>query len=112
MFSGVASTTDSEEQQEAEPLEGVGVTGSENSRTLAFFLSCHWSDHCRGIYFFSIYTMELCKKKRNVDIMGCRVHPICCYQGEGIKVLPRPSRWQGGVRTLHPIPGRLGGSVG
>ena len=50
------------------------------------------------LIFFPIYTMELCEKKRNIDIMGCRMYPICCYQ-EGDKVLPRLSRQQDRFRT-------------
>lgn len=91
MFSGVASSTDSEEQQEAEPLEGVGVTGSENSRTLAFFLSCHWSDHCRGIYFFFYLHNGTMQEEKE-----CRYYGM---QGTSHLLLPR-RRHQGIAKAI------------
>lgn len=59
-----------------------------------------------GTLVFSIYTMEVCEKERNVDVRGatpllwmrwrsCRDHP-------GTKVLSRSSRLQGKIRNIIP----------
>lgn len=84
------------QQQEAKSSVSTGVAGSEKWQKLSLFLVLLLEWPVLGTSFFSVYSLGLCEKERDVDFRGCILYiKFCLY----VKVLPKLSRQQGTIKT-------------